>query len=287
MTSPISLLTSLTGSVLPPANPQSGVSDEEQRYITGLSAKLAFQSTYVVNRYLYYDGEQAVRNLGISIPDVLAGVRQVVDWPRICVDKLVERASRIDGFRLPSSTEVDDELQEHWQANDLDSEFPLVQQDSLVGGAGYMIVGSPDEPGDSPIVTVESPLNLAMVWDPRTRLARAAYQSYEVEGRYEAALYLPNVTITMSRDESSTWVVDNRDEHGFGEVPVVRFPNRSRTSDRQGRSQITAAIMNTTDSTCRSLLDARREGIKLSGRARQPEVWPVDGDDSDQRGRTR
>jgi hypothetical protein len=37
-------------------------------------------------------------------------------------------------------------------------------------------------------------------------------------------------------------------------VPVVRFPNRSRVRDREGRSEITPAIMNTTDSACRSLL---------------------------------
>jgi hypothetical protein len=253
VTAPVSLLPSLTGSVLPPANPL-GLSDDEQRLVAGLSNKMAVQAVYARQRYLYYDGDQIVQNLGISVPAVLAGVRQVVDWPRVAVDRLVERASEIDGFRLPDSTEVDSELQEHWKANDLDSEFPLVQQDSLVGGSGYMIVGSPDQDGDSPIVTVESPLNLALVWDPRRRMVTAAYQSYEVEGMYRAALYLPDVTISMSRDQSSEWVVDDRDEHRFGEVPVVRFPNRSRSSDRDGRSQITRAIMTQTDSACRSLL---------------------------------
>lgn len=253
MSAPVSLLPDLTGSVLPPANPLE-LSDDEQRLVTGLSQKLSVQSMYVIGRYLYYDGNQLVQNLGISVPQVLAGVRTVVDWPRICVDRLVERASEIDGFRLPGATDVDSELTELWQANDLDAEFPLVQQDSLVGGRGYMIVGSPDTPGDAPLVTVESPLNLAMIWDPRTRRVQAAYQAYEVGGDYKAALYLPDVTIEMSRSESSQWVVDRRDEHNFGQVPVVRFPNRSRSSDREGRSQITAAVMSTTDSACRSLL---------------------------------
>lgn len=252
MSAPVSLLPSLSGSVLPPANP-IGLSDDEQRLVNGLSQKLSTQALYVTGRYLYYDGLQAVQNLGISVPSVLAGVRTVVDWPRICVDRLVERASMIDGFRLPGATEVDSELGEIWAANDLDAEFPLVQQDSLVGGRGYLIVGSPDVAGDPPLVTVESPLNLAIQWDPRTRSVRAAYQSYEVEGVYRAALYVPGVTIQMSRDESSQWVVDHRDQHGFG-VPVVRFPNRARSSDREGRSQITAAVMNTTDAAVRSLL---------------------------------
>jgi hypothetical protein len=48
-------------------------------------------------------------------------------------------------------------------------------------------------------MTVESPLNLSMTWDPRTRRTTAAFQSYEVEGVYRAVLYLPDETIYMSR----------------------------------------------------------------------------------------
>jgi len=221
---------------------------------TGLSVKLASQTWQARNRWLYYDGLQLMQNLGISVPPTLAAIRTVVDWPRICVDPLVQRCV-LDGVRLAGATDVDDELAEHFEANDLAAELPLAFLDSLVVGRGYGIVGSPDQAGDSPLVTVESPLNMAMTWDPRTRQVTAAYQAYEVEGVYRAALYLPDVSVFMSRDQfASQWIVDDRDVHGFGEVPVVRLPNRARTSDREGRSQITAAVMNTTDSACRSLL---------------------------------
>lgn len=253
MTASVSLLPPFTGSLLPPATPQ-GLSDDEERLITGLSQKLTVQATYVTLRYLYYDGEQRMQNLGISVPQVLAGVQQVVDWPRICVDRLAERASEIDGFRLPDATETDTELADICQENDFAAELPLTIQDCLVAGRGYMIVGSPDDDSDVPLVTAESPLNLALVWNPRNRMVTSAYQSYEAEGVYKAVLYLPDQTIYMSRDDQSGWVVDNRDQHKFGLVPVVRFANRSRTSDREGRSQITKAIMATTDSTCRALL---------------------------------
>jgi hypothetical protein len=59
----------------------------------------------------------------------------------------------------------------------------------------------------------------------------------------------------MSRtSQSGVWTLDDRDMHRFGEVPVVRFPNRARSDNREGRSEISPAIMNTTDSACRSLL---------------------------------
>jgi hypothetical protein len=240
--------------MLPPPSVQ-GLSDYEQRMVAGLSTKLVFLSTAMRVRNAYYNGEQRLQDLGISIPPQLAGVRTVVDWPRICIDPLVQRCV-VDGFRMPGATDVDEEFQQHWEANDLSAEFPLCALDALVFGRGYLIVGSPDEPGDSPLVTVESPLNLSMTWDPRTRKPTAAYQAFEVDGIYRAVLYLPDETISMSREDMNggSWSIDDRDQHNFGEVPVVRLTNRQRSGDREGRSEITPAVMNTTDSACRSLL---------------------------------
>jgi len=83
-----------------------------------LSSKLTYQSVTLRIRNDYYDGEQRLANLGVSIPEQLASVRTVVDWPRICVDPLVMRQV-LDGFRLPGATDVDDELREHWQGDDI------------------------------------------------------------------------------------------------------------------------------------------------------------------------
>jgi Phage portal protein, SPP1 Gp6-like len=251
----VSLLPQQIGAALPAPSLPNGLSDDEQRLCVGLSTKLAMLSVSMLERIAYYEGTQRLANLGMSIPAQLANVRTVVDWPRVCIDPLIPRAV-VDGFRLPGSTDIDSELQEHFQANDLDAEAPLTWLDSLICGRGYMIVGSADRPGGSPLVTVESPLNLAMNWDPRTRRPTAAYQAYEAEGVYRAVLYLPDQTIAMSRDTSGSgsWQVDDRDQHGFGAVPAVRFPNRQRSSDREGRSEITPAIMATTDSACRTLL---------------------------------
>lgn len=250
----VSLLPALSGSTFP-APSVDGLSEDEQRLVSGLSAKLTYQSVTMQISDAYYNGEQRLADLGISIPPQLAAVRTVVDWPRVVVDKLVERLV-VDGFRLPSATDVDEELHAHWQANDLDAEFPLCLIDALVFGRGYMIVGSPDSAGDSPLVTVESPLNLSMTWDPRTRRPTAAFQAYEVEGIFRATLYLPDETVYMARESTKQdgWQVYDRDQHLFGEVPVVRFVNKGRSASREGRSEITAAVMSTTDSACRSLL---------------------------------
>src|SRR5437763_4156965 len=163
-------------------------------------------SVHMLRQLSYYDGTQRLANLGVSVPQQLANVRTVVDWPRVCVDPLIPRAI-VDGFRMPGDTDVDSEFAEFWQVNDLDAEASLAFLDSLICGRGYMIVGSPDRPGDAPVITVESPLNLSMNWDLRTRKPTAAYQAYQVEGIYRAVLYLPDETITMSHDLSTGWVL--------------------------------------------------------------------------------
>jgi hypothetical protein len=253
VTLPVSLLPPQIGASLPAPSLPTELSDDERRLATGLSTKLSMLSVAMLERIAYYEGTQRLNSLGVSIPAQLASVRTVVDWPRVCIDPLIPRAV-VDGFRMPGATDVDSEFAEFFQVNDLDAEAPLAFLDSLICGRGYMIVGSPDRPGDPPLITVESPLNLAMNWDPRTRKPTAAYQAYEVEGVYRAVLYLPDQTISMSRTQSSGWAVDDRDQHGFGDVPVRRLPNRQRSSDREGRSEITPAIMSTTDSACRTLL---------------------------------
>lgn len=249
----VSLLPPLSGHFLPPASPVSGVTDDERALISGLQNKMSFLSLQMLTAQQYYDGTQPLANLGISIPQGLSGIRTVVDWPRICVDPLVQRAV-VDGFRMPGQTETDADLWGYWQANNLDGEHPLCVLDSLTLGRGYMIVGSPDRAGDAPLITVESPFNMAVNWDSRTRRVTAAYQAFEVDGLFRGVLYLPDVTVFMSRDTTTPWTVDDRDEHRLGECPVVRFPNRARSADREGRSEITAAVRNTTDSACRTLL---------------------------------
>lgn len=266
MTAPqiTSLLPAQVGAILPAPSLPGDLSEDEQRLVAGLSTKLSMQAFHMMERVAYYEGTQRLANLGISIPSRLASVRTVVDWPRVCIDPLIPRAV-VDGFRMPGSTDVDSEFSEFWQVNDLDAEAPLSFLDSLICGRGYMVVGSPDRPGGVPLITVESPLNMAMNWDPRTRRPTSVFQSYQAEGIFRAALYLPDKAIYMSRDEASGWIVDVVDEHNFGDTCVRRLPNRQRSSDREGRSEITPAIMATTDSACRTLL-----GMEIAR-----ELWSV------------
>jgi hypothetical protein len=201
----------------------------------------------------YYMGEQVIQNLRIAVPPELEFLRTIVGWPALAVDPYVERLA-VDGFRLPNASDSDAYLGDLWAANGLDAEFPLAATDALVLGRGYWLVGSPENPGDAPVVTVESPLNMAVEWDLRGITPTAALQGYWKDGHQHATLLMPGKTIHLAADNRQGWEVVDRDEHDFGFVPVVRMPHMPQTTARAGRSAITPSIRSVTDSACRDLL---------------------------------
>ena len=208
-----------------------------------------------------------MQDLGISIPPSLSRLRTVIGWPRIGVDALSNRC-RVEGFRYPDATDTDEDLWAIWQANNLDGEAQLAHLDSLIFGRSYLVVGpaGPDDATDGlPLITAESPMNMTATWDARMRRCTAALQIYldtdftsDMYGQEVAALYLPDKTITMGRENSNgvvaKWEVVDSDTHEVGRVPVVRIANRQRIGDRDGKSEITPEWMNTTDSANRTLL---------------------------------
>jgi len=202
----------------------------------------------------YYNGNQLIRDLGISIPPQVRGLHTVVGWPRVAVDALDERLD-VEGFRYASSSDGDDELWNIWQANNLDEESQLAHLDALIYGCSYASVGTNDD--GSPLITVESARDMSVLWDPRWREITAALRVYggdEYGRQLQATLYLPNETIFLAQNGSGWSETGERDEHNFGVVPVARLANRQRVADRDGRSEITTELMSLTDSGCRTLL---------------------------------
>ncbi|WP_030878685.1 phage portal protein [Streptomyces sp. NRRL S-1868] len=208
----------------------------------------------------YFNGEQLVRDLGISIPPQLKGLHTVIGWPRIGVEALEQRLE-LEAFRWADGADPED-LREIAEANDLFDESSLAHLDALVYGREYLAVGSGDcGTGDCPpLITAESPLDMTLLWDARARVATAALrESTDVHGfglgvdDRLVTLYLPDQTI-HAVEENGGWTVIERDMHGLGVVPVVRMANRQRTADRVGRSEITPEVVSITDAACRRLM---------------------------------
>lgn len=169
----------------------------------------------------------------------------VIAWPQLVVDSVEERLDPL-GFRLPMGEPLDD-LWRVWQANNLDEEAQLGRVDALVMKRSYLCVGTNERDADTPLVTVESPLEVFADVDPRDRSTRAAIRYFcepSTDARQQeefATVYLPNVTVRYDM-AGGGWREIGRDEHKLGVVPVVPLVNRARVADRYGRSELSPVL---------------------------------------------
>lgn len=212
-----------------------------------------------------YDGTAPLHYLH---PDLLREVEDRIQavalgWPSIAVDPLEERLDVL-GFAYPEDGEVDPgtdpedlvsaigdkNLAEVWEDNGLEQESQMGHIDALVMRRAYVAVGAQDDGStDIPLTTVESPLEMFSLIDPRTRQPRAALKRWKddydlVTQRQDqyATLYLPNATIWF--DQGSTgWRETGRDEHGLGAPPIAALTNRTRLAQRYGRSELTPPLV--------------------------------------------
>lgn len=233
-----------------PDLPLLALSDDERQLLTALRTDLLGSRFRLELLDAYFNGEQIVRDLGISIPPQLKALHTVIGWPRIGVESLEQRLD-LEAFRWADGSDSSD-LEEIAESNDLFDEASLAHLDALTYGREYVAVGSGEE-GDPPLITFESPLDMTMFWDARLRMATAALRESVEDGVRIATLYLQDQTV-YAAETSDGWEVFDRDIHNLGIVPVLRMANRQRTADRVGKSEITPEVMSITDAACRRLM---------------------------------
>lgn len=236
-----------------PSAPLLSLSEDEATLIKTLQEQMTHGRAEMELSEAYYLGAMVIANLRIAIPKELEFINPIVGWGSKAVDPYVERL-HVDGFRLSGATEVDDRITEILDGNGFAADQRLAFTDALSMGRGMWLVGSPAAGEDVPRVTVESPLNMGVLWNPDGLTARAAFQEYRADDRLHATLVVPGKTVTLAQDDAERWEVVDRDEHGFDFVPVVRMANRPRTHDRNGRSEISEALRYYIANACRTLL---------------------------------
>lgn len=205
----------------------------------------------------YYEGKQPLSYMAPELQQELQdSVRQVVvNWPRLVVDAIEERLD-VEGFRYPGEADADEELWRIWQANDLDEQSQQGHLDALVMRRAYVVVGANADDPSTPLVTVESALNMYAEHDPRTRAVVAAIKRWEDDEGEHATLYLPDATVWWVKDRGE-WVEHPdfpRDDHGLGEVPVEVLANRPRLKCPEGVSEL-ADVIPLSDAACKVATD--------------------------------
>lgn len=189
----------------------------------------------------YYDGLQRLVHMGLATPPELRKFEMVANWCRLTVDS-VEQRQRVRSFILPGKAEASADLRAHWDANNLDSESRLLHRDVLIYGRGFVAVGAGSDP-KRPLITVESPREVTVSVDPRTRKITQALRLYGGTASdpkpTNATLYQPNSTTWLRRNSDGGWDLDgDPDNHNLGVVPIIMFLNRRRTGSWDGASEM-------------------------------------------------
>ncbi|MFH9977936.1 phage portal protein [Streptomyces sp. NPDC017179] len=210
----------------------------------------------------YYEGQQPLAYLHPELLEELGEqLRQVViNWPRLVVDALEERLD-VEGFRYADDEQAAEDLWAIWQANGMDEQSQMGHVDALTMRRSFLVVGTNEKDPATPLVTVESPLQMQVDWDPRTRAVRAALKRWHeqdpltdaITDRY-AALYLPGVTHYYAQTTATSWEETDRDEHGLEVPPVVPLVNRPRTLKPGGVSEL-ADVIPISDAACKVATD--------------------------------
>lgn len=209
----------------------------------------------------YYNGVHRLAQMGLAVPPSLRSFETAVNWPRLTVDALEARLD-VKTFYMPDGRRADAVI-EGWAYNNLDSESSLAHIDALVYGRSFVVVGSNADDPAHPLVTVESPREITVEVDPRTRRITRALRVYGVNeqtGQPEhATLYEPDRTTWFYRGPGEKWHETGRDDHRLGRVPIVMLVNRRRAGDFRGVSEM-ADVLGLTDAAARTLTNLQVAG---------------------------
>lgn len=206
-------------------------------------------------RAAYYDGKNAVRDLGISVPPNFRRVATVLGWSAKAVDVLNRRCV-LDGFTVPGLDTAEFGIDELWRDNYLDLESQQVGVSSLIHATAFLIATQGDTSAGEPpvVITAKDALTGTGRWDRRRR-ALASFLSVidtnEDGDPTEMVLYLPGLNVSLVKS-GGRWSVDRQD-HAFG-VPVEPLVYQPRLARPYGSSRISRAVMSLHDMAIRTVI---------------------------------
>lgn len=261
------------------------LNDDQQQLVAFMRNQLVRYQVVNQLKSDLYEGKFSAFDLGISAPEGLPDlIEAVCGWPGTVVDVLEERLEFLGWAGIESDT-----LEQVAADNQLQMEAGRGHLDGLIYGVSFVTVGSGDVSSGEPevLITMESTTSCTVLWDYRKRRAMAALsQTTDVFGRIAwESLYLPNETIRFTRGADGRMVVEHRDYHGLGRVPVARLLNRDRASDPTGRSEITRAVKYLTSACIRTLagMEVNREfytSPKWTALNADPEIFGMSANNS-------
>lgn len=224
-----------------------------------------------VERSVYYDGEQALKDFGISIPPALSRVGAALGWTAKGVHALTDR-SQFEGFVDANGGGDPFGVEQIMFENRLEVELPAAQVSSAVHGCAFLTVTHGDVLSDEPevLVMARTAETSAALWDMRKRSLRAFLSVLDVDDQRqptELIMYTPQ-TVYLLKQRRYRWAVAAH-RNPLGRVPVAPLVHQFEMRRPLGHSRITRASMYTVDAAMRSIVRAEVSSEFYSA----PEYW--------------
>ena len=251
------------------ANPEDSYpSGSPEWWLHRLGRRLDERASRMVTLQDYYDGKHPLAFASPKFREAFGGLFKAFadNFCPLVVDAVEERLN-VTGFRvgttpsggrLTKAQEIevaDKDAWRIWQANQLDAESQKAHTTALTKSEASVIVWADPRDPDTPLISIEDPLNciVAVAPDhPRDRVA--ALKRWIGDDAYgNATVFLKDQIVTYrttakwTEGMRATWVRSERDDqpnplpNPLGVVPVVALPNRPRL-DGTGESELTQII---------------------------------------------
>lgn len=234
-----------------------GATDHEAGQIRAALKEWRARRTKNLTRSLYYDTEQAFKDLGLTLPPQLKNAKFYLGWGMQAVRKPAMR-SQFDGLRLPGSQDPF-ELGETLAGNRFGLEFSQSVISANKHGCAFATVakGGPGEvPAQILFHSAESSVGL---WDRRRRGLSLCLtiSDMDKDGKpTEFVVYLPHDVLTCTRTAKGWRAVRHGNPTGrILAVPITHDPQLTRPL---GRSRLTNSVMALCDMAVRAYV--RMEG---------------------------
>lgn len=222
-------------------------------------------------RSVYYDGKNALKDFGISIPPQMRNVETTLGWIAKGVNALTDR-SAFEGFVSVAGEADPFGLDGIIADNDFDVEFPQAVVSSAIHACSFLTVSQGDTASGEPeiLVLARAAEDSAALWDRRRRALRGFLSVIETDDTKQPSqmvMYTPEKVVTLTK-RTNSWSVDVvRNPAGVVTVaPLVYKPELKRPF---GHSRISRAAMSITDSALRTVLRSEVSSEFYSA----PEYW--------------
>lgn len=233
----------------------AGLDDVTQGLLEELVRQWAAKMPRNIERLLYLEGKNRLKDLQIALPPTLLDVLEIVmGWPEKAVYTLANRIAW-DGVTSDDGSGDPFGLRETFRRNRFKVELQQGVVESLAQSVSFVSTtpgrreaGEPDV-----LVMMHSALWATGLWSPAARALRAGLLVNDVDplGQpKQLTILTPFEAIVCTK--GATWYVEDVIAHRLGRVPLEALPFRPTLTRPFGRARIDRRVRNLTDRAMRA-----------------------------------